>query len=250
MLEIKNLSKAFNFGTPDEFQIFDNFNLTIEDGSCIAILGSNGSGKSTLFNLIYGSLNVDNGKILLNERDITNLSEAERSNMITKVNQDPNMGVCPNLTVLENMSLAIKKGEDFSLKKLIKLENKAFIIEKLKRLNIGLENKLFTKVKNLSGGQRQSLSLLMATIKNPELLLLDEHTAALDPRTSKSVMDMTENLIKREKITTMMITHNLQNSIDYSDRIIMLEKGEIILDVKSEDINIQELTSLYNRKVA
>lgn len=249
MLKINNLSKTFYPGTPEEHSVFNNFSLEIEENACTTILGPNGCGKSTLFNMISGSIKNDNGTIELNGKNIENLSEDKRALYIGKVNQDPSMGVSPSLNILENMSLAVKKGEKFTFKKLIKKENLDRIIKSLKELDLGLEDKLTTQVKFLSGGQRQSLSLLMATVKRPDLLLLDEHTAALDPKTSKLIMDKTNDLIKREKITTLMITHNLKHAIEYSDRIIMLNRGEVVLDILSSDVNEEELTKIYNEKI-
>ncbi len=249
MLEIKNLRKVFYEGLPEENVIFENFNLTIEENKCLAILGPNGCGKSTLLNLISGSLTSDGGMILLNGKDITKEKEEKRAASIGKVYQDPSMGVAPSLNILENISLALKKGEKFSLRKLVKKENIKKIKEKLKELKLGLEDKLTTEVKFLSGGQRQSLSLLMATIKKPELLLLDEHTAALDPKTSKLIMDKTRDLIKKDHITTMMITHNLSHAVEYADRIIMLNKGQIVLDVEAKKITEEELQKIYTRKI-
>ncbi|MBP2024710.1 ABC transporter ATP-binding protein [Peptoniphilus stercorisuis] len=249
MLKINNLSKTFYPGTPEEQSVFNNFSLEIEENACTTILGPNGCGKSTLFNMISGSIKNDNGTIELNGKNIENLSEDKRALYIGKVNQDPSMGVSPSLNILENMSLAVKKGEKFTFKKLIKKENLDRIIKSLKELDLGLEDKLTTQVKFLSGGQRQSLSLLMATVKRPDLLLLDEHTAALDPKTSKLIMDKTNDLIKREKITTLMITHNLKHAIEYSDRIIMLNRGEVVLDILSSDVNEEELTKIYNEKI-
>lgn len=249
MLEIKDLRKVFYEGLPEENVIFENFNLTIEENKCLAILGPNGCGKSTLLNLISGSLTSDGGMILLNGKDITKEKEEKRAASIGKVYQDPSMGVAPSLNILENISLALKKGEKFSLRKLVKKENIKKIKEKLKELKLGLEDKLTTEVKFLSGGQRQSLSLLMATIKKPELLLLDEHTAALDPKTSKLIMDKTRDLIKKDHITTMMITHNLSHAVEYADRIIMLNKGQIVLDVEAKKITEEELQKIYTRKI-
>ncbi len=249
MLKIHNLSKTFYPSTPEEQRVFDKISLEIEDHVCTSILGPNGCGKSTLFNLISGSIKSDGGSIELNGVDLTKLSEEKRAIYIGKVNQDPSKGVSPSLNILENMSVAVKKGTPFTFKNLLKNTDKTFLIEKLKELDLGLENKLTTQVKFLSGGQRQSLSLLMATIKRPDLLLLDEHTAALDPKTSKLVMDKTKDLIQREKITTLMITHNLQHALEYSKRIIMLNKGKIVLDVLAEDISVGELTKLYNENI-
>lgn len=250
MLTIKNLTKSFNQGTENEINIFNGFNLEIKDSEFVAILGSNGCGKSTLFNLISGSLKEDNGNIILGNEEISTLKEEQRAIKIGKVHQDPSKGVSPSLTILENLSLAAKKSEKFSLRKLIRKENTNKFVELLKELDLGLENKLNTKVKFLSGGQRQALSLIMATLKKPELLLLDEHTAALDPKTSRMIMSKTKQLIDKQKITAMMISHNLRDAIKYSDRIIMLDKGKVILDVKSKDITEGELSSIYTSKVS
>ena len=249
MLKIKNLSKSFNGGTENELNIFKGFNLHIKESEFVAILGSNGCGKSTLFNLISGALKEDTGSILLDEKSINNLKEEERAWGIGKVHQDPSKGVSPSLTILENLSLADKKCEKFSLRNLIKKDKIKRFIEILKEVDLVLENKLNTQVKFLSGGQRQALSLIMATLKKPKLLLLDEHTAALDPKTSKVIMEKTKQLIDKQHITAMMISHNLRDAVQYADRIIMLDKGKIILDVESKKITESELVKIYNSKI-
>lgn len=249
MLKIVNLSKSFNKNTDNEINIFNNFNLEIQPNKCTAIIGSNGCGKSTLLNIIGGSILADKGKILLNGKDIGNLREEQRAIHIGRVYQNPSMGVSPSLTILENMSLADKKGENFTLRKLIKKNNIDKYVELLKDLDLGLENKLNTKVKFLSGGQRQSLSLVMAAMKHPDLLLLDEHTAALDPKTSNVVMQKTKELIKKNSMTTIMISHNMKDAIEYSDRIIMLDKGEIVLDKPSINVTEKELIDIYREKL-
>ena len=249
MLKIKNLSKSFNGGTENELNIFENFNLNIEESEFVAILGSNGCGKSTLFNLISGSLKEDAGSISLDETSINNLKEEDRAWGIGKVHQDPSKGVSPSLTILENLSLADKKCEKFSLRNLIKKDKIKRFVEILKEVDLGLENKLDTQVKFLSGGQRQALSLIMATLKKPKLLLLDEHTAALDPKTSKVIMEKTKQLIDKQHITAMMISHNLRDAVQYADRIIMLDKGRVILDVESKKITESELAKIYNSKI-
>lgn len=249
MLKIKNLSKSFNGGTENELNIFENFNLNIEESEFVAILGSNGCGKSTLFNLISGSLKEDAGSITLDETSINDLKEEERAWGIGKVHQDPSKGVSPSLTILENLSLADKKCEKFSLRNLIKKDKIKRFVEILKEVDLGLENKLDTQVKFLSGGQRQALSLIMATLKKPKLLLLDEHTAALDPKTSKVIMEKTKQLIDKQHITAMMISHNLRDAVQYADRIIMLDKGRVILDVESKKITESELAKIYNSKI-
>jgi putative ABC transport system ATP-binding protein len=243
-----NLSKTFNAGTDYELKIFNNFNIHINKGECTAILGANGCGKSTLFNIISGALMQEKGIITLNDKNINNLKENERAQFIGRVHQNPSAGVSPSLTILENISLSDKKCQKFTLRKLIRKNKTDGYKEILRTLDLGLETKLDTEVKYLSGGQRQSLSLLMATMNKPELLLLDEHTAALDPKTSRLVMEKTQELIRTQNITTMMISHNVRDAVKYSDRIIMLDKGEIILDVKNGQITEKELLNIYNSR--
>jgi len=248
MLEIKNISKSFNMGTDNEATIFSDFSLHINKGECTGILGANGCGKSTLFNIISGVLTSEKGEIILNGKNINKLKENERAKYIGRVHQNPSMGVSPSLTILENISLSDKKCQKFMLKKLIRKNKTEEYKEILKTLDLGLENKLDTEVKFLSGGQRQSLSLLMATMNKPELLLLDEHTAALDPKTSRLIMEKTQELIKTQSITTMMISHNIKDTIKYSDRIVMLDRGQVILDVRNKDITEKELLRIYNSR--
>ncbi|MEW8974060.1 MAG: ATP-binding cassette domain-containing protein [Tissierellaceae bacterium] len=250
MLKIVNLTKSFNRDTDNEISIFNNFNLEIEKNKCTTIIGPNGCGKSTLLNMIGGSIMADNGQIILNQKNIAPLREEKRAIHIGRVYQDPSMGVSPSLTILENMSLADKKGERFSLRRLVRKDRIPKYIDLLKDLDLGLENKLNTKVKYLSGGQRQSLSLIMAAMKHPDLLLLDEHTAALDPKTSHVVMRKTKELIEKYKITTIMISHNMRDAIEYSDRIIMLDKGHVVLDKSSKEITERELMNIYSDKIA
>lgn len=249
MLKIQNLSKTFYPNTPEEQTIFKDFNIDIQKNVCTTIIGPNGCGKSTLFNLITGSIPLDSGSIILDGKDISKLPEEKRAIDIGKVSQDPSKGVASNLTILENMAISMKKGEAFTLKSLMKNVDEDYIVKKLKELNLGLENKLTTKVKYLSGGQKQSLALLMAAMKNPKLLLLDEHTAALDPRTSRIIMEKTVDLIEREKITTIQISHNLRYVIEFSERIIMLQKGKVVLDVMADQITEEELSQMYNEKI-
>lgn len=249
MLRIRNLSKSFNIGTENEVNLFNGFNINFEEHKCTAIIGSNGCGKSTLLNMIGGSILNDSGEILLNSQDISKLKEDQRAAYIGRVYQDPSMGVSPALTILENMSLADKKGERFTLKKLIKKNNIDRYVELLKSLDLGLEHKLNTKVKFLSGGQRQSLSLIMAAMKLPDLLLLDEHTAALDPKTSHVIMKKTKELIDKYQITTIMISHNMKDAIEYSDRIVMLDRGKVILDKPSSQVTEDELLGIYRAKL-
>lgn len=247
MLKITNLCKSFNSNTDNQINIFNNFNLEVETNTSTAIIGPNGCGKTTLFNIIGGNILADQGNIFLKEKNISKLKE-ERAKYIGRVYQNPSMGISSSLTILENLSLANKKGEKFTLKKLLKKENIDKYIELLKDLSLGLEKKLDTKVKFLSGGQRQALSLIMATMKYPDLLLLDEHTAALDPKTSNLIMEKTKKLIEKYSITTIMISHNIKDALKYSDRIIMLNGGQIVLDKPSADIDEKELIQIYIRK--
>lgn len=248
-LSIRNLSKTFHAGTENETTVFNSFNMSIEKGKCTAVIGSNGCGKSTLFNLISGTLPVDDGEIVLEKTNLSRHKEEKRAKTIGRVYQDPSLGVSPSLTILENLSIADKKGEKFLLRPLIRKENRNKYEHLLRELDLGLENKLETKVKFLSGGQRQSLSLVMATMKKPQLLLLDEHTAALDPKTSAVVMKKTREFIQKDAITTLMISHNMRDALLFSDRIIMLDKGQIVLDKKSTDITEEELIQIYREKL-
>lgn len=245
MLEIINLKKRFNLGTPFENQVFDGLNLSIDKNTSTAIIGSNGCGKSTLLNLIAGHLESDGGSIKIDGEEISNLNEIKRSKFFGRVHQDPSKGVSPSLTILENMALADNKNGRFNLSFLIKKERIEYYKELLSSLNLGLENMMGSKVSLLSGGQRQSLSLVMASMKSPKLLLLDEHTASLDPKTSNVVMNKTKSLIEDKKITTIMITHNMRDAVEYTDRVIMLKEGEIFMDEKSENISEKDLNDLY-----
>lgn len=249
MLVVRNLYKSFNVGTDFENNIFTNFAIDFEDNTATAIIGSNGCGKSTLMNLIAGSLEADDGVIKIEGEDISKLKEEKRAKYIGRVHQNPSMGVSPSLTILENMALADKKNEKFYLKKLIRKDRIDYYKQQLKTLDLGLENKLNSRVDLLSGGQRQSLSLLMAAMKHPKVLLLDEHTAALDPKTSRVVMNKTVDLIKNKKLTTIMITHDMRDAVEFSDRIIMLERGKIVLDKRSTEITEKELHKIYQDKI-
>lgn len=245
MLEIKNLNKSFNKGTDLEKEIFSDLNLKVEEATTLALIGTNGCGKSTLMNLIGGSLDLDGGSISLDGVDLNKIKEKNRSKFIGRVYQDPSMGVCPNLTILENMALADNKNSSYNLTRLVKKDRVGYYKELLKSLDLGLEEMLDKKVSLLSGGQRQSLSLVMAAMKDPKVLLLDEHTAALDPKTSKLVMEKTKALVNGKSTTTIMITHKLSDALTYADRVIMLKEGKIYLDEKTEDLTLEDLENLY-----
>ncbi|MDO5026681.1 MAG: ATP-binding cassette domain-containing protein [Tissierellia bacterium] len=249
MLRIKNLYKGFNLGTDYEKRIFEDFNLDIKEHEVTAIIGPNGCGKSTLLNIIAGNVEAESGEIEINDVLISKLSEKDRSRHLARVHQDPSMGVSPSLSILENMAIADNKGKKFNLSPLIN-RNRIDVYKKLlKPLDLGLENMLDTKVALLSGGQRQSLALVMASMNEPKLFLLDEHTAALDPKTSKLVMTRTKKLINESKMTTLMITHNMRDAVEYSDRIIMLNEGRVIFDKASKDTSPEELEAIYANQI-
>jgi putative ABC transport system ATP-binding protein len=250
MLNLKNISKVYNPGRENENILFNDFNLDIAKEDFITIVGSNGSGKTTLFNIINGTTKPNHGHILLEDKYITNMPEHKRSSFIGRVFQDPKLGTCPSMTILENISLADNKGKKFDLSFGINKKRIPFYKEQIAQLNLGLENKLDVKVGALSGGQRQSLALLMSTIVAPKLLLLDEHTAALDPKTSENIMTLTENLVFSKGITTIMITHNLKHAVKYGNRIIMMHKGNIIIDAAGEarkNLDKEMLWDKFNR---
>ena len=232
MLEIKNISKTFNPGTVNEFTALRDLSLTLNDGDFVTIIGANGAGKSTLFNAVGGSFFTDSGSIFLDGEDITFLPEHKRALVIGRLFQDPMRGTSPGMTVEENLSMAAKRGGWFSH---ITKADREFFREKLKTLDMGLENKMTQPVGLLSGGQRQALTLMMSTVVPPKLLLLDEHTAALDPGAAEKVLAMTKSIVAENNITCMMITHNMQSALDYGNRTLMLDKGRIIMDVSGEE---------------
>lgn len=235
MLELKNIYKKFNSGTIDEKILFEDFNLDIKKGDFVAIVGSNGSGKTTALNIISGDVKPDSGKILLNGKDITKQKNYQRAAKIARVFQNPSMGTSPSMTIMENMSLADNKGRRYGLTKGLNNKRRDFYRGQLELLGMGLENRMETQTGALSGGQRQALALIMATLKTPDLLLLDEHTAALDPKSSDIVMTLTEKVIKEKNITTLMVTHNLRYAVEYGTRAVMMHEGGIVLDISGEE---------------
>lgn len=235
MLKLDNISKTFNKGTANEKVIFNNFNLNISKGEFVVIIGSNGSGKSTLMNMIAGEITTDRGKIIFNGKDITNNPDYMRARYIGRVFQDPLKGTASKMRVYENLALANKKGASMGLKWCIFKNDINKYKKMLSSSKLGLENAINSKVGLLSGGQHQALTLIMATMKKPKLLLLDEHTSALDPKTAHTILNQTNEIIKKDNITTLMITHNLTDAIKYGTRLIMLSGGKIILDVSGKE---------------
>ena len=235
MLTIDNISKTFNKGTINEKLALDNLSITINDGDFITVIGGNGAGKSTMLNAICGTISVDEGSIVLDDKDITKLGEAKRAKYLGRVFQDPMMGTCADMSVEENLALAIRRGKKRSLKWGMPKKDREDFVSALEKLDLGLEERLSSKVGLLSGGQRQAITLLMATLNRPELLLLDEHTAALDPKTAEKVLKLTKQVVEDGNITTLMITHNMQDAINYGNRLIMMNAGKIIYDVSGEE---------------
>lgn len=250
MLKIEHVKKTFHPGTVNENKIFTDLNLTVEDGDFVTIIGSNGAGKSTMLNTVAGSIIPDGGKITLNGKDITYMSDVQRAKYIGHVFQDPMKGTAPSMWIMENLALAYRRGDTHTLKwGMPKGEELELYKTELAKLGLGLEDRLTTKVGLLSGGQRQSITLLMATIKKPELLLLDEHTAALDPKTAAVVLEISDKIVKEHNLTTLMVTHNMQNAIDYGNRLIMMHEGAVVFDVRGEEkkkLTVQDLLTKFN----
>ena len=235
MLEIKNIYKTFNAGTVNEKHALNGVNLTMEDGDFITVIGGNGAGKSTLMNAIAGVWPVDEGSIIIDGTDVTRLPEHKRAAFIGRVFQDPMMGTAATMGIAENLALAKRRGKTRTLRIGIQKAEREEYHELLKGLGLGLENRMTSKVGLLSGGQRQALTLLMATLQQPKLLLLDEHTAALDPKTAAKVLETTERIVNKDHLTTLMITHNMRDAIVHGNRLVMMHDGRIILDIRGEE---------------
>ncbi|PKM85934.1 MAG: ABC transporter ATP-binding protein [Firmicutes bacterium HGW-Firmicutes-12] len=249
MLTMLNIKKIFNQGTPDERIVFNDFSLQVEKGEFITLVGGNGSGKSTLFNLISGILLPDSGNITLNDLDITTMLEHKRAHMIGRIFQDPLKGTAPHMTVEENLSIAYMRSTKRSLFSRISKKDKVYLQERVAQLGLGLEDRMQAQVGLLSGGQRQAMTMSMATITTPKLLLLDEHTAALDPVSAEKVMNLTRKIVSELGITTIMITHNISSAIETGNRIIMLDSGRIVVDIKGEKrdkLTKQELLNCFS----
>lgn len=235
MLELININKNYNPGSVNELCLFKDFNLTVKDGEFVSVVGSNGSGKTSMLNIICGSIAVDSGKILIHGEDITRQKDYIRQRRIGRVYQDPSKGTCPGMTILENMSIAENKGKPYNLGRGVNKAKLEEYREMLRPLNLGLEDKMGVQVGSLSGGQRQALALLMATMTPIDFLILDEHTAALDPKTAEIIMELTDQVVKEKKVTTIMVTHNLRYAVEYGNRLIMMHEGKVIYDVSGEE---------------
>ena len=235
MLELKNIYKTFNAGTVNEKMALRGLNLTLEDGDFVTVIGGNGAGKSTMLNAIAGVWPVDQGQILIGDADVTRLPEYKRAKYLGRVFQDPMTGTAATMEIQENLALALRRGDSRTLKAGITKKEHAKYREMLATLGLGLEDRMTSKVGLLSGGQRQALTLLMATLKKPKLLLLDEHTAALDPKTAAKVLQTTDMIVNRDNLTTLMITHNMKDAIAHGNRLIMMMDGNIILDIRGEE---------------
>ncbi len=249
MLELNHIHKYYNAGTVNEMCLFDDFSLAIDDGQFVSVVGSNGSGKTSMLNIICGSIPLDSGSIRIGGRDITSMPEYKRQRRIGRVYQNPAMGTCPSMTILENMALADNKGKPFNLLPGTNRQRIDYYREQLRSLGLGLEDKLYVKVGVLSGGQRQAMALLMSTMTPIEFLILDEHTAALDPKTAEIIMELTDKVVKEKKLTTFMVTHNLRYAVVYVDRLIMMHQGDAIIDRAGEEkkkLRIDEILEKFN----
>lgn len=249
MLRLENINKVFNKGTVDETVLFDNFNFNVEEGEFVSIIGSNGSGKTTLLNLTCGSIKADSGNVIFKDKNITKLSEFKRARMIGRVLQDPQAGTCSNLTILENMALADNKNKIFGLSKAVNRRRTDYYRTLLESTELGLENRMNVPVGMLSGGQRQALALVIANMSDIDLLILDEHTAALDPKSSENIMRITDKIASAKKVTTLMVTHNLRFAVEYGTRLVMMHEGKAVIDVKGEEkknIQVNDLLDKFN----
>lgn len=249
MLDLKDVSITFHPGTVNERKALDHVSLHLDSGDFVCVLGSNGAGKSTLLNAVSGTLPIDEGSIILDGMDLSKKAEHIRSRYIGRLFQDPMKGTAPDMSIMENLGLAYSRGKRMSLSKAIRKKDHQYFFERLKALNLGLEERMTQPVGLLSGGQRQALTLLMSTIVTPKLLLLDEHTAALDPKTAAAVMDLTQRIIEEHSITTLMITHNLRQALEYGNKTIIMNEGRIVAMLEGEqkrNMSVQQLLELYD----
>lgn len=249
MLTLENINKVFNAGTIDENRLFENFCLTVEDGEFVAIVGSNGSGKTTLLNMVCGTLRPDSGRVLFNGTDMASKPEYKRAQRIGRVLQDPKMGTCASLTILENLALADNKNKSYNLTKAVNKQREDYYKGLLETCGMGLENRMGVLAGSLSGGQRQALALIIATMADIDLLILDEHTAALDPKSSETLMEITQKVVTEKKYTTLMVTHNLRFAVNYGSRLLMMHGGNAVMDICGEEkqrLRIDDILGKFN----
>ncbi len=249
MLELKHITKIYQAGTVNETCLFDDFGLTVPDGQFVSVVGSNGSGKTSMLNIICGSIDIEEGQVLVGGKNIARMSEFRRHRTVGRVYQNPAMGTCPTMTILENMALADNKGKPFNLRRGTDRRRIEFYREQLSRLNLGLEDKLNVRVGSLSGGQRQAMALLMSTMTPIDFLILDEHTAALDPKTAETIMELTGKIVAEKRLTTIMVTHNLRYAVEYGDRVLMMHQGKVVYDkagAEKQAVTTDTLLGLFN----
>ncbi|MFV0527259.1 MAG: ABC transporter ATP-binding protein [Lachnospiraceae bacterium] len=248
MIELKRIHKYYNPGTVNEMCLFEDYSLTINKGDFVSVVGSNGSGKTSMLNIICGSIPIESGDILINSKSISKQKEFQRNRKIGRVYQNPSMGTCPSMTILENMSLADNKGKLYGFGAGTTKSRIPYYKEVLSQLDLGLENKLDIKVGSLSGGQRQAMALLMSTMTPIEFLILDEHTAALDPKTADLIMHLTDKIVKEKQLTTIMVTHNIRYAIEYGNRLLMMHQGKNIIDAagaEKDAIAVDDILSMF-----
>lgn len=250
MIEAKDIKITFNAGTPIENPALRGVNLKISDGEFVTVIGTNGAGKSTFLNAISGALRIDSGQILINNTDVTRQGTHKRANLVARVFQDPLAGTCEALTIEENMAIAYQRGRSRTLGFALNKNNRELFREKLAILKLGLENRLSDRIGLLSGGQRQAVSLLMASLQPSKILLLDEHTAALDPKTASFVLELTDKIVGDGKLTTMMVTHSMQQALTHGTRTVMLHQGQVVLDVAGDErkgMTVMDLLNMFEK---
>ena len=249
MLELRDIVKIYQGGTVNETCLFNGFSLAIPDGQFVCVVGSNGSGKTSLLNIICGSIPIDEGQVLIGGENITHMPEHKRHRRIGRVYQNPALGTCPSMTILENMSMADNKGKPFNLRRCVNRKKTEEYRAMLAQLGLGLEDKLGVQVGSLSGGQRQAMALLMSTMTPIEFLILDEHTAALDPKTAEIIMQLTGRIVAEKHLTTIMVTHNLRYAVEYGDRVLMMHQGHAELDLVGDarrNLRVEDLLTRFN----